>query len=172
METMDVFAGRMLSLADFLDNLQPGRFKFSSWVGGDWGGLPDLSCGTTACGLGWASAMPEFQALGLVLSNKVVVWAPSSVPIHPRLKDDDTRDFFHATAHATEVIFGITMEETEFLFTPTENVNDEEGAVDPEDMLDPEDEGDDGRLSRRATAKRLARHIRAFVEYKYGEKRA
>jgi hypothetical protein len=56
---------RLLLLADFLEKLPPERFNYGEWVGKDWGGKQDLSCGTTACALGWACTMPEFQALGL-----------------------------------------------------------------------------------------------------------
>ncbi|MGH7749129.1 MAG: hypothetical protein ACREQ5_30855, partial [Candidatus Dormibacteria bacterium] len=61
---------RLLRLADFLENDVPAdRFDFAHWVGKDWAGAPDLSCGTSACALGWATTIPEFQALGLKLSG-------------------------------------------------------------------------------------------------------
>lgn len=58
---------RLLKLAEFLDRLPPKRFDYSIWVGEDWQGAQDLSCGTTGCALGWAAAMPEFQKLGVKL---------------------------------------------------------------------------------------------------------
>jgi len=164
---MLIFKDRLLRLADFLDKLSPEKFAFSSWVGKTWQGLPDLSCGTTACGLGWASAMPEFQALGLHLTS----YSPCGgrdIPTHPRLRDDKEHVFFEGTCFATRVIFGLDQDETELLFVPTDDDNDIESAVDEEDLMDPDDEGEDGRLSRRSTPKRLAKHIRTFVEYKYG----
>jgi hypothetical protein len=60
---------RLLRLADFLDNLPAGRFDYNHWVGSDWQGDPDLSCGTTACAMGWATTIPEFRALGLKLDH-------------------------------------------------------------------------------------------------------
>jgi hypothetical protein len=58
---------RLLKLADFLEKLKPARFDYGEWVGKTWQGGLDLSCGTTACALGWAAAMPEFRRLGLRL---------------------------------------------------------------------------------------------------------
>lgn len=150
---------RLLRLADFLWALPPKRFYFNSWVGGAWGGLPDLSCGTTACGLGWATAMPEFQELGFCLSS-----GGDNALAHPRLRGDNVHTFFQATCFATETIFGLTADETEFLFTPTDDETDEESAVGPDNLMGPDMTGSDDRLSRRASAKRLAKHIRDFVE--------
>lgn len=64
-----VHAKRLLRLADFLENLPDERFNFSVWVGSTWKGHEDLSCGTTACALGWAAAMPEFRKLGARLKR-------------------------------------------------------------------------------------------------------
>jgi len=58
---------RLLVLAAFLDELPPERFDYTKWVGRDWGGAEDLSCGTVACALGWATTIPEFRELGLRL---------------------------------------------------------------------------------------------------------
>lgn len=58
---------RLLKLADKLDSLPPARFKYSSWVGDDWKGKPDLSCGTTACAIGWGTTMPVLRRAGLGL---------------------------------------------------------------------------------------------------------
>jgi hypothetical protein len=59
----------LLLLADFLDKLDPARFDYTDWVGDSWEGKQDLSCGTTACAMGWACTMPEFRALGLRLGK-------------------------------------------------------------------------------------------------------
>lgn len=56
---------RLLKLAAFLRKLPRKRFDYTRWVGPDWKGSQDLSCGTTGCALGWAAAMPAFQKLGL-----------------------------------------------------------------------------------------------------------
>lgn len=44
------------------------RFDYSQWVGKNWQGKTDLSCGTTGCALGWAATLPEFQEAGLHLT--------------------------------------------------------------------------------------------------------
>lgn len=63
---------RLLLLAKFLEELKRGLFNYGHWTGEDWGGKADLSCGTTACALGWASAMPVFNKLGLILNDEGV----------------------------------------------------------------------------------------------------
>lgn len=60
-------ARRLNVLARKLDTVPEVRFNYRRWVGSDWRGKPDLSCGTTACALGWATTIPEFVALGLRL---------------------------------------------------------------------------------------------------------
>jgi hypothetical protein len=59
---------RLLKLAAFLRTLPRRRFNYGHWVGDDWAGAQDLSCGTTACALGWAATMPTFRRLGLSLT--------------------------------------------------------------------------------------------------------
>lgn len=59
-----VHAQRLLKLAKFLDELPEERFDLATWVGRSWKGKQDLSCGTTACALGWACTIPEFRKLG------------------------------------------------------------------------------------------------------------
>lgn len=60
---------RLLKLADKLDTVPRKQFDYSAWVGDDWKGAPDLSCGTTACALGWATTIPSFRRLGLKLNT-------------------------------------------------------------------------------------------------------
>lgn len=62
-----VGAKRLLKLAEFLKTVPAKRFDYNSWVGEDWKGSPDLSCGTTACALGWATQVPAFKRAGLYL---------------------------------------------------------------------------------------------------------
>lgn len=93
---------RLLKLADFLEKLPRKRFDYGVFVGPDWEGAQDLSCGTTACALGWAAAMPEFRRLGLHFSkygDGVIL--------------GDLSDFA-----AGAEIFGLTNNETDFLFSP------------------------------------------------------
>ena len=60
---------RLLKLAAFLRTVPRSRFDYSVFVGGDWAGAQDLSCGTQACALGWAATMPTFRRLGLYLNR-------------------------------------------------------------------------------------------------------
>src|SRR5690242_12964930 len=57
----------LTELADLLDTLPPERFDYGRWVGDDWKGAPDLSCGTTACAAGWATTLLSFREAGLRL---------------------------------------------------------------------------------------------------------
>ena len=56
---------RLLKWAEFLEQLPPKRWDYGHWVGKSWQGAPDLSCGTTACALGWACTIHSFRKLGL-----------------------------------------------------------------------------------------------------------
>jgi hypothetical protein len=49
---------RLLRLADLLDIVPADQFNLSHW-----------KCGTTACAVGWACTIPEFQAEGLHLTD-------------------------------------------------------------------------------------------------------
>lgn len=60
---------RILKLADFMEKLPRKRFNFAVFVGENWQGKPDLSCGTYACAAGWATTLPLFRKLGLVLDQ-------------------------------------------------------------------------------------------------------
>jgi hypothetical protein len=62
-------ADLLLLLADRLDEVPVKQFFYGSWVGSDWGGKADLSCGTTACAGGWATTIPALRKLGLVLDG-------------------------------------------------------------------------------------------------------
>lgn len=148
------YRGRLLRLAEFLEQLPPERFGFGSWVGSDWKGKPDLSCGTTACALGWATvALPE---CGLELRRRQkgdYAWVVlSSLP-------RDVETSYHYTAEATRDALGLSADETELLFTPLDYDGDDEDS----DALDYTDE----RLPEDATAQEVAAHIRSFVAKKY-----
>jgi hypothetical protein len=133
----ELYLGRLERLAAFLEALPPERFEFERWVGKDWGGKEDLSCGTTACALGWATTIPEFRELGLRL----------------RLRSDGSgvvameyKNIEHGwdPAHdAAEKVFGLDFWQAEHLFVPGSSP---------------------GSLPRNATATQVAAHIRAFVE--------
>lgn len=134
---------RLLRLAEFLEQLEPKRFDYKSWVGSDWGGKSDLSCGTTACALGWAAAMPEFQALGVRLVKSQYSQYNNSM-----IKMENS-DYFPGYAQIQEVgieIFGLDRDEFEYLFVPRED-------WDPHGTI----------KERTASAKQVAAKIREFV---------
>jgi hypothetical protein len=154
---IEVSNQRLLLLADFLEVLPIDRFDYNHWVGLNWKGAPDLSCGTTACALGWACAMPEFQALGLQLSSDTQHVAQVAKVINPKLGVPD--DYGDHSLEAAMVTFGLTMPEAEYLFCPR--------AAAPDLMLahhvDAAHQFAPGRL---ATAIDVADHIRYFVEHR------
>lgn len=106
---------RLEILADFLEKLPPERFDYTRWVGTDWKGMPDLSCGARACALGWATTIPEFRELGLrleLLGSTVNVVLPS---------EDGSlcRNSFTSAA----LVFDIDSVEADYLFAPADDVD-------------------------------------------------
>lgn len=148
-----VFKKRLLKLADLLYKLPPKRFYYGSWVGEHWLGKPDLSCGTSACALGWATTVPSFRKLGLQLKarkhEKTLV----------TLKGFTGR-WWNGPRYASEKVFGLNENEMEYLFVP------ESGIALPEIGL--MEEG----LGFHASAKEVAKHIRQFVKAKYNRAKA
>lgn len=97
---------RLLKLADFLDALPPKRFDFSRWVGDDWQGDEQLSCGTTACALGWAATIPEFRKLGVSLDGAHgASMTPFLVDDRSAASADVSRRLFGLNSHASEALF-------------------------------------------------------------------
>lgn len=102
---------RLFKLARFLDALPRRRFDFARWVGKQWKGKPDLSCGTTACALGWACAMPEFQKLGAgMLPVRDYDYRVVGACLTWKGTNDEMR--------VSENLFGLTPEEHCRLFVP------------------------------------------------------
>jgi len=99
----DKYRGRLLGLVALLRKLPPEKFNYNTWVGVDWKGKQDLSCGTTACALGWATTMPQLRRLGLRLSKDFSVMLLNK-----------TYDPIDAACE----VFGLTYSEAEFLFVP------------------------------------------------------
>lgn len=126
----------ILDLANFVEKIEPSRFDFGTWVGRDWGGAPDLSCGTTACALGWATTMPKFRALGLSLTRSSFHVNSPGTPAYQGRSGWDTRKLIG------QEIFGLEEIDYEKLFY---------SGV------------DSGRLSPEATPKRWAEHARDLV---------
>lgn len=151
-----IYKRRLLKLADFLFDLPKQRFDFYKWVGPEWKGKPDLSCGTTACALGWATTIPSLRKAGLRLKETN---SPGLIPgtnggvvcLKGYTVSSDSAEY------AAHVVFGLSTEEFEFLFIPADQSSVESL---PELKLSrPEYE--------KMTPKKVAKRIRHFVKAKY-----
>ena len=96
----------LLELAALLDDLTPDRFDYSEWVGEDWQGDPDLSCGTVACAAGHATTLPSYRARGLTLQR----YGGPVVKVEGR-----TLNGTRAMAH----VLGIADDDAAYLFMPS-----------------------------------------------------
>lgn len=136
---------RLLRLAEFLDTLPPERWNYEVWVDTErWEGKPDLSCGTQACALGWACAMPEFQELGVRLLKTTNSWGDEVA----RFLVDGYEDA--GPLAAAKRLFGLNSAEVDRLFIDTpSHLLDEDGNR-PDDLEE-------------VTPKHVAAEIRAFV---------
>jgi len=140
---------RLLKLAAFLEKLPPKRFDYGSYVGRDWKGMPDLSCGTTACAIGWATTMPEFRKYGLCLLYARDRWNGFHVPCGGS---------HHDAPLAGTAIFSLNEAEWDYLFMPGSALYNEDYSG--EEELRPQGP------SSEATAKQVAQHIRRFVAWR------
>lgn len=131
---------RLRELADLLDSLPPERFSYASWVGRSWEGDPDLSCGTTACALGWATTMPELRRAGLSLGW---TWSAGAQPV---LRWATTNTL--TGLDAAMAVFGLADREAWWLFMPG-------GGYAGEYAPDAE-----------ASAQEVAAHIRYFLDHR------
>lgn len=148
-----VFKRRLLKLADFLDKLPRKRFDYSHWAGKDWGGKSDLSCGTTACALGWATTIPSLRKAGLRLAVNIIFGVPA-VCLKRHL-DNRYWVSLDTSAEAAREVFGLDYKEFETLFVPRQ-CEDDDFTPNP--------------LVSNATPKQVANHIRKFVAKKYSTK--
>lgn len=141
---LKVFNARLIKVAELLEGLKKAQFRFNHYVGEDWQGKPDLSCGTTACAFGWATTIPSLRRLGLRL-----VPGNTFDTGYPALKEHlNSLSYIgeEAIDLAAAKIFGLTAEETAFLFIPGDVHRGYSG------------------LDCDATAKQVAKHIRKFVK--------
>lgn len=144
-----VYRKRLLKLAEKLESLPKKRFYYGDWVGEDWRGKKDLSCGTTACALGWATTIPSLRREGLRLfkhdySNGGYVGLIDK-------KGKETGD----EIDAGKKVFGLNSMEVGLLFYPGSTA-----LINGHEMESPDED---------ATPKQVAKFIRKFVEYRYGE---
>lgn len=127
---------RLLVLAAFLRTLKRERFNYSEWVGSDWQGASDLSCGTQACALGWATTIPAFRRLGLRLYR----YEGIGVGQVGLFETGRSKAYESDPFGAAEQVFGLSTGEALYVFAPS----------------------DGGE--HKATPKRVATKIERFVE--------
>jgi|ERR1700722_1109491 len=135
---------RLLALAKLLDKLPPDRFDYRQWVGDDWKGKPDLSCGAPACALGWATTMPKLRALGLRLVRS------SGFGSYVTLGRSRAVCDYEEVGHSLRVactVFCLKEQEAILLFVPRDDIFRLRSA----------------KPGARATAQEVAAHIRNFV---------
>lgn len=137
---------RLLVLAEFLEKLPPERFDYGTWVGRNWAGAKDLSCGTRACALGWATTIPEFQEAGLCLIRDA--YGDGVVRFN---RGEPNR--YQSSLDAGAAMFGLNEDESAFLFYPGEVLDDEDEPA-PSDLASPSE---------------VAAHIRKFVAGRAGK---
>jgi hypothetical protein len=137
----DIYAGRLLTLSAYLEQLAPERFDFGTFVGPDWGGAQDLSCGCTACGMG--------HAVVLFGEECDVEFIRTRFGAIPALKGTAFMAHDEITAQAGAFMFNIAEDDFDHLFIPGDALA--------------------GRLRKSATAKELAAHIQKFVRERYAE---
>lgn len=139
MTTIKTGNRRLLKLAAKLEKLPRKRFDYASIVGYGWKGAQNLSCGTTACAIGWAATMPEFRRLGLRLERDK--WSTAAY-----VAENDVREF------GGLVCFSLTQNDWRYLFQPSyDGTNYMDGSTCYND------------LPATVTPKQVAKHIRKFV---------
>jgi hypothetical protein len=147
---------RLELVAKKLESLPPERFNYSSWIGKNWEGAQDLSCGTTACALGWAATIPELQEAGLrIVAACDEVYGLSypyvALSTRPLVQVYEAN---HESVVAAMWVFELFEDEVSFLFMPeTEAVHENH-----------EEEGEMCRaMPDTASAIEVAAHIRKFI---------
>lgn len=169
---------RLLKLVKKLRQVErskPQQFKYDHFLGNDWEGAPDLSCGTTACALGWGTAIPEFQKKGLAFKmSPSTRWDNEARCVVPRIGKNGKQAFDGALALNGKVMdefeigakfFGIKMEESNYLFCPSMFLHVDYGnsEVIPDFPISP-------KVS--ASAGEVADHIMMFVKRRMTPKKA
>lgn len=114
---------RLLRLAAFLRELPAKRFDYNFFVGDGWKGAQDLSCGTTACAIGWAATMPEFRRRGLRLIGTSAAVDYQGQEGGSGCADGTVEDrhTFMSGVQAGNRIFYLTEDEGHYLFYPRDN---------------------------------------------------
>ena len=140
-----IYKRRLLKLAEYLGKLPKSKFDFSKWVGEDWKGKQNLSCGTTACSLGHAATIPSLRKAGLRLYYDITTVRDNDFLIHRvGLKNES----YHSCNpfNAAREVFDLSYGEFCELFTMDDDRNG---------------------FNEYTTPKEAANHIREFVKNKY-----
>lgn len=172
----NIYKNRLLLLASFLDNLPKERFNYNHWVGADWGGKADLSCQTTACALGWATAIPALQDAGLMLLRREPGHGYAIVTLRKYAED---QNFPWLNVNESELackeVFDLNRQEFEYLFIPIHQHDGAEKIWHTDEGFTWEDTNECAQAygsnspEMKASAKEVADHIRFFVSKKYPE---
>ncbi len=103
-----VYRRRVFGLADLLEtDYTKTRFNYKLWVDrSTWEGRSDLTCGTTACALGWATTMPSLRRLGLRLT-------PTGAVVL-----DGGKHYASECEEISRLVFGFTREAAGYAFWP------------------------------------------------------
>jgi hypothetical protein len=109
---------RLLKLASLLWKLPKRRFHYGDWVGSRWAGKPDLSCGTTACALGWATTIPEFAEMGLHLRRDGIGFVQFRNHEIREKYLDNRINTWATSLTAAQIAFGLSLNQARFLFIP------------------------------------------------------
>lgn len=142
---------RLEALAQFLRELPRKKFNYDQWVGDDYQGKPDISCGTTACAFGWATVIePRLFFENNPIQLDGVKHDDWSVSLKVRR---DGKTVILEGLDAAAYFYGISFREASSLFMP-EYLCHWEG-------MRPFKSPNGG-----AMPKTVARHIEKFVEYK------
>lgn len=99
---------RLLKLAAFLRTVPKKKFDYAQVISRTAEGVYDLSCGSTGCALGWASAIPSFRRLGFRSTRHGRVF----------LKEDPGQAWYPAVG---AVFFGMSIDEASQLFSPEDS---------------------------------------------------
>ena len=109
----------LLMIVDRLKSVKPERFDLGNWAGSNlipWQGRDDLSCGTIACAIGWATTIPEFRAAGFCLKKHS--WLENQAEIHYQHNGEDLKEF-----DAVAAFLDIDNRDAEYLFHPDEYID-------------------------------------------------
>ena len=126
---------------------EPERFDYQEWVGRNWKGKADLSCGTTACALGWATTIPALRRRGLRLYLSASNFVKGYVGIAGHPPEQNGLGSAQNSIEAAMEALLLDEDEAQFLFYPA-NWFDRGGERAPDDE---------------ATALEVAEHIERFV---------